>query len=414
MERPVSKLALVAMAAAVLGIAGCGGSGGSSGTVSNNGGGNGNGGGNAANSQAISVNSGPTGQYVNGVFTSVTVCIPGTSNCQTISNVLVDTGSSGLRLLASGAAGGALTLALPQENASNGNPLVECAQFADGFTWGPMVTADVKMAGEVASSVPIQVIDASTFSIPRSCSQTGPAENTLGSLLANGLLGVGVFRQDCGSGCTSPGFHVYFACSTSSSCPEVGATLTQQAQNPVWMFTSDNNGVVIQLPQISASGAPSAAGTITFGIGTQSNNALGNATVLTTAADGTLSTTFGNTTYSETFIDSGSNGYFFLTSGSTGIPLCPDGSGFYCPATTQNLAATNRGANGNSSVVNFSVANEQTLFSNAANDAFNDLGGDNSPPPAFDWGLPFFFGRTVFTAIESQNTPAGNGPYLAY
>jgi hypothetical protein len=40
------------------------------------------------------------------------------------------------------------------------------------------------------------------------------------------------------------------------------------------------------------------------------------------------------------------------------------------------------------------------------------LAGPNSG--TFDWGLPFFFGRNVFTAIESQNTPGGVGPYWAY
>jgi hypothetical protein len=32
----------------------------------------------------------------------------------------------------------------------------------------------------------------------------------------------------------------------------------------------------------------------------------------------------------------------------------------------------------------------------------------------FDWGLPFYYGRTVFTAIEGQNTSAGAGPYFAF
>ena len=32
----------------------------------------------------------------------------------------------------------------------------------------------------------------------------------------------------------------------------------------------------------------------------------------------------------------------------------------------------------------------------------------------FDFGLPFFMGRHVFTAIEGQSTSAGNGPYMAY
>jgi hypothetical protein len=35
-------------------------------------------------------------------------------------------------------------------------------------------------------------------------------------------------------------------------------------------------------------------------------------------------------------------------------------------------------------------------------------------PGGFAWGLPFFFGRTVFTAIDGQTTPGGVGPYFAF
>src|SRR5579871_6987714 len=101
------------------------------------------------NVQPVMVNSGPTGNYANGIFTSVTVCMPSSSTCQTINGVLVDTGSYGLRLLSS-AGGGALTMSLPQQNGSNGNPVGECAEFVSGFTWGPVVTADVQIAGEKA------------------------------------------------------------------------------------------------------------------------------------------------------------------------------------------------------------------------------------------------------------------------
>ena len=52
-----------------------------------------------SNVQPISVNVGPASalgssfNYVDGAFTSVTVCAPGsTTNCQTISGILVDTG----------------------------------------------------------------------------------------------------------------------------------------------------------------------------------------------------------------------------------------------------------------------------------------------------------------------------------
>ncbi len=58
----------------------------------------------------VVVNGGPTNNALNQLFASVTVCVPGTSNCQTISGILVDTGSVGLRVLSS-----ALTLPLPQQ-----------------------------------------------------------------------------------------------------------------------------------------------------------------------------------------------------------------------------------------------------------------------------------------------------------
>src|SRR6266478_4935638 len=94
------------------------------------------------NTAPISVNGGPLGGYADGAFASVTVCVPGTSTCQTIDGVLVDTGSSGLRLLSS-----ALTVSLPQQKTSNGNPVVECLPFVSGFTCGTVQTADLQISG---------------------------------------------------------------------------------------------------------------------------------------------------------------------------------------------------------------------------------------------------------------------------
>ncbi len=98
------------------------------------------------NFQPIVVNAGPANNYFNGAFTTVTICVPGQTTCQTIDGVLVDTGSSGLRLLAS-----TVTLALPQQTDGTGSPIAECAQFLDGFTWGPVETADVRLGGAAAS-----------------------------------------------------------------------------------------------------------------------------------------------------------------------------------------------------------------------------------------------------------------------
>ncbi len=362
------------------------------------------------NVQPITVNSGPAGNYVNGPFTSVTVCTPGSSTCQTIDGVLVDTGSSGLRLLSS-----ALTVSLTQQTSSDGNPIVECFPFVSGVTWGPVQTADVQIAGEKASSVPVQVISATDFAIPGSCSDQGPAQNTLNALGANGILGVGNFAQDCGGACVATGAgnpSVYYKC-PSSGCVATGETLAQQVPNPVTMFPSDNNGVILELPAVTAPVA-SVSGSLVFGIGTQSNNGLGSASVYTLNGNGNFTTTYKGQAYNQSFLDSGSNGLYFLTPSAAGIAVCPDASFFYCPSSTQNLSATNQGANGTSGTVNFSVGNADTLFnSNPTGSAFVDLAGPNSLN-GFDWGLPFFFGRNVYTAIEGTSTPGGPGPYWAY
>ncbi|MGB0014382.1 MAG: DUF3443 family protein, partial [Candidatus Sulfotelmatobacter sp.] len=144
------------------------------------------------NVASITVNGGPTGNYVDASFTSVTVCVPGTATCQTIDGVLVDTGSSGLRILSS-----VLTIPLPQQT-SGGNPVVECFPFVSGYTWGPVQTADVEMASEKASSVPVQVLSDTDFTAPASCTDNGTSSDTVESLGANGIVGVGLFTQDCG------------------------------------------------------------------------------------------------------------------------------------------------------------------------------------------------------------------------
>ncbi len=378
------------------------------------------------NVAAITVNGGPQGNYADAAFISVTVCEPGTTTCQTIPDVLVDTGSVGLRIVSS-----LLTVALPQQTASDGNPVAECLQFLGSYTWGPVQAADVELAGEKASSVPIQVLSDTDFAVPGSCSSPSGAAgsaDTVTALGANGILGVGLFAQDCGIAADpicSASFNVYYEC-PSSGCVAVDQSLAQQVANPVALFATDNNGVIVEMPAVSGSAA-TVSGSLVFGIGTQSNNALGSATVYTVDyTTGNFSTTFSGTAYTdESFLDTGSNGYFFADSS---IPVCssqgiaPD---FYCPGSTLNLTATNSGAASagetatGSGTVNFSVANAETLFSSSNDFAFSDLGGTiitngSGLPPYFDWGLPFFFGRNVYVAIQGTTAAGGTTPYWAY
>jgi len=378
------------------------------------------------NVQPITVDAGPepnTFLATNIAYTTVTVCLPGsTTQCQSIDHVQVDTGSSGLRLLQ-----GVLTINLPQESNSNNSPLDECLVFLDGFVWGPVATADVTMAGEKAGSVPVQIIIPSTSNppVPSTCSSqtTGGNEgNSVEDLGANGLIGVGLFQQDCGPGCTSQNQNgppaVYYGC-PASGCNPTFISEQQQLTNPVALFPGDNNGVLIQLPSVPDGGSPTVSGSLIFGIGTQSNNGLNGATVYAVPDSGSnagnITTTFNGTSYPDSFIDSGSNGLFFLNSSVPGVPATCTGqlNDWYCPSPSpDNLSAGNQGDNMSAPVtVNFSIENASQLFS-GDNVAFSTLGGPN--PNSFDWGLSFFYGRKVFTAIENMSTPGGQGPYFAY
>jgi hypothetical protein len=365
-----------------------------------------------ANTQAIVVDGGPA-KIPNIAFTSVTICVPGTNNCETIDHIQVDTGSTGLRILAPLISSG---LPLPQAMDAAGNALVECAQFVDGFSWGPVKMADIRLAGELASSVPVQIIgDPSFTTIPASCSSSGPPENTVQAFGANGLLGVGQFLQDCGPACAQaalPG--AYYSCPAGASCKPVQVALAQQLQNPVALFAADNNGVVIQLPSVPATGAMNANGTLTFGIGTQANNTLGSATVLPTNPNtGTIVTNFNGHAYTNSYIDAGSNFLFF---GINAFPLCTGiARGLYCPVATQNLSATLQGTSQASSSVNFSVANADQIFgANPTFNAFDNVAAPSGDTSTFAWGMSFFYGRTVYTAIEQRSTPGGQGPYFAF
>jgi hypothetical protein len=369
----------------------------------------------------VAVDGGPnaaTSPYINGTFTSVTVCVPGTSNCQTIDHVLVDTGSVGLRLLAAGAAGGELTIPLPQYvSESDGTDLAECAPFVSGFLWGPVMTADVLTlpdgTGEQASNIEMQVVGlAGQPATPSTCSSSGVDIGNLKALGANGILGIGVFSQDCGQWCFDS-FNVpyiYYSCG-SAGCTSTTAFF--QVSNPVFGFWTDNQGTVMQLPTPTTG---TVQGSLVFGINTQPNNQLGSATFL--AADypnGEITTTYQNLDYAS-FLDSGSNGLFFLNSQTLGaqMPNCTDKNGWYCPLTTQNFSVINKGTLGTTAPATFAVGNADQLFQTPGSYAIPTLGGDwPLTPLVFDFGLPFFYGRSIYTSIGG-NTSNMLGQGFAY
>ncbi len=355
------------------------------------------------NVQPISVTVAP-GLTRNMLTTSVTVCQSGTSNCATINNIQVDTGSHGLRILAS-----ALPASLTLAAVGSGSGVTgECAVFGGGYAWGSVRSADVRMAGQLAAAIPIQLIsDPAVPNVPTDCAGSGPVMLNVSSLRANGILGVGLFAADCGSGCVNSALpRWYYNCDASGACLASTQALAQQVTNPVSRFALDNNGVVIDLPAIADAGAASVSGSMIFGIGTQANNTLDGASVVkANQVTGWVVTSSAGQTYAQSYIDSGSNGLFFS---SSQFPQC---GYWYCPSSTQTASASIIGSDGVSNTVSFAIGNSTALFG-SSNNAFNNLAGIASN--SFGWGLPFFFGRRVYTAIASRATSAGPGPYYAF
>lgn len=380
-------------------VAACGGGGGgdspTSGTVSTVSSGTGN-------VLAITVDKGPAGNSVNQPFVSVTICTPGTSNCQTIDHVLLDTGSYGLRLIKS-----AVSATLPAVSASNGNPLAECAQFVTGYAWGSVRKADIKLGEKVASSIPVQIVGDTTSpynNVPSACSNLGSNYGTVSALGANGILGLGLWANDCPACTSSAAPMIYYSC-TTSSCTSVAVAAASQVTNPATKFASDNNGISITLPAVSASGATSLTGTLTFGIGTQTNNGLGSAQIYPANAYGDFTVTYKGKSYANSFIDSGSNGLFFDDSS---IPQCSYNTDFYCPATSTPLTFTTSGRN-----INLTLENADTSITSST--VAINIGAPLGMSTSIDLGLPFFFGRTVFVGFNGATMPNNvTGPLWAY
>ena len=152
-----------------------------------------------------------TSAIPNAIFTDIEICAPGSSNCAIIHHMLVDTGSVGLRLLASAVntANAALLGVLPQASTTAGSVVGECLPFVSGVAWGGVRLVDLHWAsagynGNAALNLPIQVIgdtDPRVAATPSSCTGQGTPLQSASALGGNGVVGIGLFAQDCGATC---------------------------------------------------------------------------------------------------------------------------------------------------------------------------------------------------------------------
>ncbi len=366
-----------------------------------------NSGSNAANVLPVTVGNCGVNGYLNEPCVSVTVCTHGTNTCTTIPNILLDTGSYGLRVF--GSALGTTTLT-QVTTVVGSNPVVECAQFGSGSTWGPVERADVGLGGEPRVYVPIQVIN-SAYTVPGAACPGLQTDPTVGY---NGILGVGVLLYDCGALCTTRSdLGVYFSCPTSSTCSGTTLPLASQIVNPIGLLPTDNNGVILSFPTLSFSGVASENGTMTIGIGTATNNVPGSLSVFGADQYANFTTVYKGITDNESFIDSGSNALYFP---DNAITQCSNNAGFFCPASQLSLTGVQQSANSSvSATIPFYVGNTDVItrpFS-GSNGVLNNIGG-NGNALQFDWGLPFFLGRNVYVGLQGKSSTLGSGSYWAY
>ncbi len=333
-------------------------------------------------------------------YVTVTVC-NGTGTCVTVPQVLVDTGSYGLRLFASAIGGLSLTPMQSSAKSTAGEPIGECASFVSSALWGAVRMASVSIGSNTTTGqIPVQVVGDTTFAPSTTalagggtvCPNASPSAGAQ-QFGANGVLGVGLFAKDG---------QAYYACS-GSTC--TATTPPSQVLNPVAALPSDNNGVILTLPAVS-SVQNSVSGTLTFGVDTQTDNTLGGYTILPADTLGDITVTLNASSYPKSYIDSGSNANFLVLPGS--VPV--DSSGFYAPPTPQTYTV---GVSGGTASYSADVTVEKTSPQTIGVAVFPYLASPSSSTLTQDLGLPFFYGRSIAYAINGASTAHGIGPYYA-
>jgi hypothetical protein len=395
----------------------------------------------ADNNLRVVVEDGPHGftfsPNANILYATVTVCklggnpaFPG--DCQTIDHVQVDTGSVGLRILASKVK--SLNLA------STPSPVMntwECFPFVIGGLWGQLAVADVVMGRQTATRLPVQLIEDDPNAVIQYTSDCNNAadKNILGSASAlgsNGILGIGSTTLDCGQNCTQlpyPSFVQYYSCpqsaTNSAACSAAAVQSNQQVYNPIAALPATpnryNNGVVLKMPAVTHPGAATASGELIFGLDSTANNTvpvsvtkvyLGVDYVNNLSSYLNATTQYHGTTYRSSYLDTGTNGLFFT---DPSLTQC-NGATWYCPKDTMNTTAViSDGDNPTANTVGvaFQVGNVESLFS-TNNTAFGDAAGSApSGSTSFAWGMPFFYGRNVYLSIWQQ-PGALSGPWYAW
>lgn len=352
---------------------------------------------------AVSQNNSGVCSNVNSPCVSLTICDTNNNNCSIVNNVLLDTGSYGLRIF--NTVLNQNTLNNLSSITSGGNPVGECVSYGDGSqNWGNIVAANVQLSSDaLASNVPIQIINSNFLTPPSACNNATTSPTDFGY---NGVLGVGMYTKDGGN---------YYVCSGNNCNTTINLPSSSQVTNPISMLPSNNNGLTISFNQIGSNGASNVNGTVNFGVNTNSQNTIQASNVY--PADLSQGIPFFNSNYNGnsylSFLDSGTN---TLAISNSGITQCSNPyTGFLCPSNSLNLTFNNYNSQGASIPSNINIANTISLI-NSGNSAYNNLGSILSFSGAnlMDFGLPFFYGKNIQIVFNNSTSNLGNGPFWAW
>ena len=195
-------------------------------------------------------------------FVDVTVCNTA-KQCKTVADVLVDTGSSGLRLNRHALAG----LPLSAVTDVKGRPLSNWSSFGTGQLWGTMHWAQVRLGGVATTqAIPIQLYQGpSLFELlPAGYEKVDERHQFLG--LNNGILGIAPYRH------WPKRYFAFDAGDESAFDAEwvaVEVDESRQLANPIAYFPAPyDNGSVIKMPEADfGDGGHAALGWLGLGIG---------------------------------------------------------------------------------------------------------------------------------------------------
>ncbi len=341
----------------------------------------------------------PGGAMRDQPYVSILVC-DASEHCVTVPYVEVDSGSTGLRLRYKALAG----LDLQPVATASGAQLDDCAPFVGGYVWGSVEQAYVQLGDEPRMQLPIQVYGSGGPAVPvaKDCTLFGNDTGKLLTLGGNGILGIQGLVQ-------APTY--YFACAGTSCTYKPSIPSADEVINPVASLDdSDDNGVILTLPSVPASGAVMAQGTLTFGLDTRDDNRTTGFVPIATDAYYNMTVTAQGVSFPDSTIDSGTNGY----SGAFNLPYDPATTGFD-PASPQALTLTLSNAAGTLPDVSvpstIDIANSDLLLA-GSNYALDDVGSYDSSSTAVLVGLPYFFGRSIAYVMSGKTSGLGTGPMI--